>query len=249
MRRIQEVEDFSGDLPKIFDTLEGPYAFVYLENRTNTIYFARDPLGRRSLLIHRPTQNEPYLLLASVSCGCKNGYEFDELSTEGIFRVKLGEWAETDSPPPIQIIHSYNRASQVINKLSPVCPPMLDPDNLPNEISECVDAFVDYLRTSVELRVSSIPPPSIQGARLAVLFSGGVDCSILALLADRIRENNTSRLRLQKRGRGNERTVSHIMKTGRILSSRTTFQTERQAVKSWRSCAGSVLNASGTSSK
>jgi len=107
-KSLKESRDLSVD---IFDSLEGPYAFVLLDNRTKTVYFARDPLGRRSLLIHRPSQNEPYLLLASVSCGYKAAYEFEELSTEGIFRMKLGEWAETDSPPPMEAIHQYNRTS------------------------------------------------------------------------------------------------------------------------------------------
>lgn len=63
-----------------------------LQNRTKTLYFARDPLGRRSLLIHAPSRNEPTLYLASVSCGFKKDLEFDELSTEGIFRMRLDEW-------------------------------------------------------------------------------------------------------------------------------------------------------------
>ncbi|KLO13968.1 hypothetical protein SCHPADRAFT_920879 [Schizopora paradoxa] len=185
MDRIQESEDPLASLPALFASLEGPYAFAYFENRTKTLYFGRDVLGRRSLLVHAPSQNEPFLILASVSCGLKKSMEFEELSTEGIFRIRFDAWTERESPPKIETIHFFDRSSLSINKSLPECPPILDEDSLPNEISEGVDAFIDCLHKSVDLRVSSIPSPRAQGARLAVLFSGGVDSSILALMADR----------------------------------------------------------------
>lgn len=53
------------------------------------MYFARDPLGRRSLLLHRPTSDLPYLLLSSVSTGNNSGYQFEELSIEHIYSIDL----------------------------------------------------------------------------------------------------------------------------------------------------------------
>lgn len=46
------------------------------------LFLGRDPLGRRSLLIHRPTPLQPHLLLSSATCGPSPGYDFEELSTE-----------------------------------------------------------------------------------------------------------------------------------------------------------------------
>lgn len=66
--------------------IEGPYAFVYYQASNQRIYFARfvpltssrrtriltlffpwdrDPLGRRSLLLHPPTPISPFLFLSS----------------------------------------------------------------------------------------------------------------------------------------------------------------------------------------
>lgn len=56
---------------------------------THRLYFGRDPLGRRSLLIHKPTTNRPYLLLSSVSAGANPAYDFVELSTEHIYSLDL----------------------------------------------------------------------------------------------------------------------------------------------------------------
>ncbi len=53
------------------------------------MYYARDPLGRRSLLIHEPTGEHPYLLLASVSIGANVAYNFSELSTEHLYSLDV----------------------------------------------------------------------------------------------------------------------------------------------------------------
>lgn len=53
-----------------------------------TFYFARDPLGRRSLLIHPPTPSEPFLAISSAT----NRYaaiDYNEVSTEGVFSLSL----------------------------------------------------------------------------------------------------------------------------------------------------------------
>lgn len=53
------------------------------------LYFARDPLGRRSLLMHKPSREMPYLLLSSVSAGLDSAYDFSELSTQHIFSLDV----------------------------------------------------------------------------------------------------------------------------------------------------------------
>ncbi|KXS22542.1 hypothetical protein M427DRAFT_106906 [Gonapodya prolifera JEL478] len=48
-----------------------------------------------------------------------------------------------------------------------------------------VDSFLDAINNSVRLRVECIPGNTTHSpTRLAILFSGGLDCSVLALLAD-----------------------------------------------------------------
>lgn len=59
------------------------------QSASKRLFFARDPLGRRSLLIHKPTPQQPYFLLASVSAGSDPGYTMKELSTEHIYSLDL----------------------------------------------------------------------------------------------------------------------------------------------------------------
>jgi asparagine synthetase B (glutamine-hydrolysing) len=63
-------------------------SFVY-QRQSKRLVFARDPLGRRSLLVHWPSRELPYLLLASVSVGTNDGYDLTELSTEHIYVLDL----------------------------------------------------------------------------------------------------------------------------------------------------------------
>lgn len=64
------------------------------QSASKRLIFARDPLGRRSLLIHKPTRQQPYFLLTSVSVGPDPGYELDELSTENIYSLDLGRLSD-----------------------------------------------------------------------------------------------------------------------------------------------------------
>lgn len=62
--------------------IEGPYALVYYEVETQRLYFARDPLGRRSLLLHSPTVATPRLMLTSSAPSATA--QWDEVSCEAV---------------------------------------------------------------------------------------------------------------------------------------------------------------------
>jgi asparagine synthetase B (glutamine-hydrolysing) len=66
-----------------------PKCRMSAQSASKRLFFARDPLGRRSLLIHKPTFQQPYFFLASVSAGLDLGYEMKELSTEYIYSLDL----------------------------------------------------------------------------------------------------------------------------------------------------------------
>jgi asparagine synthetase B (glutamine-hydrolysing) len=56
-------------------------------------------------------------------------------------------------------------------------------DAEPEHMRAAIDTLLAHLDRSVHQRVRSIPPPAPGAARLAVLFSGGIDCTVLAYLA------------------------------------------------------------------
>ncbi|KAG1885677.1 asparagine synthase-domain-containing protein [Suillus subluteus] len=192
------------DLPSLLGRIEGPYAFVYYHAESQKLYFARDPLGRRSLLIHKPSVFNPYFLLASVSVGDDQGYVMEELSTDGIFCLDVGQLCESkeitqhfDSsltciPRHVdQQILPFAKLGRVNTMLPPDAPPLvpsLDFAIVPRDLAIAIDHLIDHLDKSVMLRVQNIPgrTSSERGkAQVAVLFSGGIDSTMLAFLAHR----------------------------------------------------------------
>ncbi|TFY70699.1 hypothetical protein EVG20_g2309 [Dentipellis fragilis] len=205
------------DIVQFFGQMEGPYAFAYYRPASQQLFFARDPLGRRSLLIHKPSQKNPYFLLASVSLGANPAYDFAELSTEHIYSLDLGKLSASEDATvnfehclhayPRQPVSSsstssklpYAKASYVNTTLPPLDsePPQLESlDNIPEYLLSPVDGFISRLSESVLRRVQDIPStfddissstdkvPESRPARVAVLFSGGIDSTMLAYLAD-----------------------------------------------------------------
>ncbi|KAF9229524.1 hypothetical protein BS17DRAFT_26002 [Gyrodon lividus] len=189
-------------IQRLLGSIEGPYAFVFYQASSNRLYFARDPLGRRSLLIHKPTLANPFFLLASVTAGDDPTYEFEELSPEGIFTLDLTALCKSDNfvtncQDTLIVIPRTNGEDlpfATIGEVNKTLPPAdlpkiqtLDPFFLPAPLSEAVEQLISHLGTSVMLRVRDIPQaPSEKGkARVAVLFSGGIDSTMLAFLAHR----------------------------------------------------------------
>ncbi|KAF6171427.1 hypothetical protein GIB67_009568 [Kingdonia uniflora] len=54
-------------VPELLSTIKGPWALIYWQDSSKTLWFGRDAFGRRSLLVHWPTLDDCQLLLSSVS--------------------------------------------------------------------------------------------------------------------------------------------------------------------------------------
>ncbi|KAF8219244.1 hypothetical protein L208DRAFT_1427107 [Tricholoma matsutake] len=184
----------------VFATIEGPYAFIYYHAFSQCLFFARDPLGRRSLLIHEYTPESPCLILTSVSAGVDSRYNFEELCTDSIYCLdlhNLGRMEAIDGKfscyiPLHRSPHSSIATSTqyaVLSKVSLDIPPEDTPpveflDKIPEHLVVAVNDLIYHLNRSVMLRVVNIPPPpTANSARLAVLFSGGIDSTVIAYFA------------------------------------------------------------------
>ena len=88
------------------------------QEASHKVFYARDPLGRRSLLSHEPSEDNPYFLLASVSADANEGYDLDELSTEHIGIIDLDKLATSNNVGfikslcvvPLMVVRSYDRS-------------------------------------------------------------------------------------------------------------------------------------------
>lgn len=165
------------------DAVQGPFAFVFFDARNRRLTYGRDRLGRRSL-VGRNTGGT--LTLSSVAGDHEDWLEVDA----GAFRVV--NWQSTSVSLNVDnsaagIKYAYLRSSMRRFDLNR-SPPAAGDTRL-NINSDAVKCLEELLVSSLAYRLCNLRPNSrvllgLQPARVAVLFSGGIDCTVLARLID-----------------------------------------------------------------
>ncbi|WWC66825.1 uncharacterized protein I206_100732 [Kwoniella pini CBS 10737] len=198
-RRIFEKLENGEEVEDVLRSIEGPFAFVYIDLRTDTIHYQLDPLSRRSLLIHpsevisEPTQH--FILSSSrSSLARERGLDMRALlgGEGGVLRLRDIRVSGTGDSMTMDISEAWTpqhtlhqpESSDSWTRVSPINT-ALPPSDIPLEnpqIVEEVPRFIQQLKESVRKRVENIPNPEKGSSRVAVLFSGGIDCTFLAYL-------------------------------------------------------------------
>jgi asparagine synthetase B (glutamine-hydrolysing) len=170
-------------MQQALNRITGPYAFVYYHPRSNTLFFGRDPLGRRSLM-YRVDESGNFIL-STISGQRDQGWA--EVEADGIYSLDLKSFHESSQKkePCIPICLPYISSPNTITSASQ--PPSSSTSPLSTS-SPAVTKLEALLRESLNLRISDIPAHTdlesdFPAASLAILFSGGLDCTLLARLA------------------------------------------------------------------
>lgn len=178
------------------ELVEGPWATVYYSAKENAVYFARDPRGRRSLMVGNVKNR--FLIISSIPWKHEGlPIEWIEVDTKGIYKY------DCDSGE-ITLSAWRSEVSQIAQRLAFTSP---EDTYLSTEVVS--QQLMDVLRESVRRRVhfrgdggpkTKIYEESLFGASLelyrseelmegsaqvAVLFSGGLDSTVLAALVDK----------------------------------------------------------------
>jgi asparagine synthetase B (glutamine-hydrolysing) len=155
--------------------LSGPWAFAFWHGASGTLFWGRDPVGRRSLLLGRGRRGGGWLALGSVAppgarlCGA---CEWSEVSPLGVYWARAGQDEDEDYGSP--------RVAPFAPRPLPAAAPSSRP---PVALRAAAEALLCRLSEAVRVRVNAWHNRG--GARVCVLFSGGLDCTVLACLADR----------------------------------------------------------------
>ncbi|OAD70289.1 hypothetical protein PHYBLDRAFT_177972 [Phycomyces blakesleeanus NRRL 1555(-)] len=194
----------------ILTQIEGPFAFVFWQAHTNRLWFGRDCLGRRSLLWARSKSltNKSFMLSsvgpssASSDSGSDN-VVWEEVPADGLYCIQM-EDIETETTDESVFGHPIRHFSWVQQENSgpntlPLPFPLINryvPKDLSvdtregepvvdGEMETAIEEFTLVLSESVRRRVADVPSlgPIEACARVAILFSGGLDCITLAALA------------------------------------------------------------------
>ncbi|KAL7786208.1 asparagine synthase domain-containing protein [Trichoderma ceciliae] len=171
-----------GDDDSVLDALrsiEGPFAFIFLDKRAKRLYYGRDRLGRRSLLLRRG----PVFLLSSIAEAPAEGWT--EVEADGCYIIPLDEANSPRGLVPIR--HAWDQDKALVSSIGDFNATIPSTTTIPlTGQSLAVKQLQHHLIESLRLRVLNVPiPPMAEAtdARVAVLFSGGLDCTVLARIA------------------------------------------------------------------
>ncbi|KAG0289524.1 hypothetical protein BGZ96_006954 [Linnemannia gamsii] len=208
-------EDHRQEFLNLMAKIEGPYAFVYFHAQSQSVYFGRDCLGRRSLLWHKSVQEDstiglPLMLTSTGYSAFRNELlQLEEVPADGIYSLSLAfhslkvitrhPWVPASSSGSDHgtMTLPFGRVNSTIPQDSELSAPFADglkfdlahPDVVPpitEDMKEAITGMIKVLGDSVRRRVQDIPRTGlIHDARVGILFSGGLDCLCLAALADR----------------------------------------------------------------
>ncbi|KAF1817407.1 hypothetical protein P152DRAFT_427205 [Eremomyces bilateralis CBS 781.70] len=169
--------------------IRGPFAFLFYDGRAKKLWFGRDCLGRRSLL-HSSHGNQ--LILSNIG-DQPSPVLWIEIEADGVYMADFTLCSNTTGIFSSSAVNFFTTRIpfQPPSRIAETGPSPLSPPSAP------VEALQNHLSKSLYLRLSSIPKvlelprnPIFKPSRLAVLFSGGLDCTVLARMSNDILEAN-----------------------------------------------------------
>ena len=141
------------------------YVARLTQRRNDTLYYGRDPLGRRSLLYAQPAN--AHLLASAASVESVQAHvPWTEVPCTSLWRLPL---RANEDPVPLERCSPYARRLE------------LAPPSLECTVDQALPLLEQVLSESVRLRVQALRDTP-RAAPVALLFSGGLDCTVLAAL-------------------------------------------------------------------
>ncbi|KAK9484875.1 asparagine synthase-domain-containing protein [Lipomyces starkeyi] len=153
-------------------SIRGEYAFVYCDILSRCIWWARDCIGRRSLLVNRSRKD----CIALSSLPAPN-----PVLRAGWREVPAGEVYKLDLR--IMDIEVIPWSYELCGPLKyPYVPIYLDISFTQHSYDSLVTEFSSTLLAAVRRRVLAVHHSRSKTDTYAILFSGGIDCTLLAYL-------------------------------------------------------------------
>jgi len=156
--------------------IHGEFAFILSIPSSDCVYYGRDCLGRRSLLVNKSFQG--VIVLSSVAIGYLMSYgqqspisnSWEELPPGIIYRIDIRTGYQTSFP----LVRVVNIAIPNFRALQT------------DSVEAAAEVLLNLLDRAVQRRVLHAPLPKLQSTvSVAVLFSGGIDSVVLTALCHR----------------------------------------------------------------
>ncbi|TGJ81070.1 hypothetical protein E0Z10_g7703 [Xylaria hypoxylon] len=172
----------------VLRSIEGPFAFVYYDFAAGRVYYGRDRLGRRSLLI-KTAGNANSITLSSIASVPTDGWV--EVSSGGIWSIDLKTYDGRLSGFSLQDYVTNNVWLQssnddMVSSIGVFNKELPPPKHALDFSSPSLQILRHKLIESLKPRVLDVPEPLSAtpdvDIRIAILFSGGLDSTVLARL-------------------------------------------------------------------
>lgn len=153
--------------------LDGEFAFTVYDKHSGCVYFGRDPIGKRSLVYK---VDEEGLTISSVNPLAERD-QFKDCLNGAIYKYQL-HTNTLEIDPSIMTV--------VINDKT---------DHNMAHLEQRLDSLSHVLTKSVEQRIRTIQPLHIvddHDALFSILFSGGLDCTVIAALCAQLSADSTT---------------------------------------------------------
>ncbi|KAI8942817.1 hypothetical protein NX059_000860 [Plenodomus lindquistii] len=180
-------QDSAAAVVAVLSSIRGPYALVFYDAAHKRVYYGRDCLGRRSLL--KKVTTDGAVVLSSV-CDNASGDAWTEVEADGMYYIDVGIADTSFKLTSLHVPHRRLDQQNTEHNSFPLSFPLMNREALqltPEVQTEAVNGLKNVLQKSLALRVKhvreAVPTSSDDGkpdAQVAVLFSGGLDCTILA---------------------------------------------------------------------
>jgi asparagine synthetase B (glutamine-hydrolysing) len=169
--------------------VRGPYSFIYYHAQSRRIFFGRDPFGRRSLLLNKTLHNDTVNVIASVSFPLSEemsqATEWEEIAIGGVYSLPLNAdltemifepWPETQLKLfreliPVNIPSSSSEFTVAVAQFSEILQNVLK-----KRLSKMIDLDHNTIHKETHSHMKEKP------SRIGVLFSGGIDSLLLAVI-------------------------------------------------------------------
>ncbi|CAM1506836.1 Fc.00g064770.m01.CDS01 [Cosmosporella sp. VM-42] len=158
--------------------IEGPFSFIYFDKSARRLYYGRDRLGRRSLLVNPGSPFSLSSITEKPVDGCS------EVEADGCYTLQLDQG--DIAAGLVATRHDWACDTALVSSIGVFNASIPEDSFKLSQGSRPVQDLRQHLVESLRLRVMDVPMPpqaSATDARLAVLFSGGLDCTVLARLA------------------------------------------------------------------
>lgn len=142
-------------------SLEGEFAYTIYDMFTANIYFGRDDVGKRSLSYFLPPGTGE-IYISSIS-GRHRGFNDCAAGVIYIYSIQQKKLTQYIQPAMKKKVSSEINTNKT-------------------EIESITNMLYEQLASSVAKRVNSIHPIHLQNSPIGVLFSGGLDCSVITAL-------------------------------------------------------------------